>query len=1083
MQPKLKRTNWAIIAAGVLYFLAAPAAGAVEPAAPLQESGRDLYFQRIGVAAGITPDVITTVYRDRLGLLWVGTREGLYRFDGRSTLRFVNNAEDPGSICDNSIRTVFEDRDGRLWVGSNTGGLCRLDPGRSTFITYRHDSADAATLSHDSVYSIDQDAHGYIWAGTQAGLNRIDPIAGTVVRIPVFTADSEFRGREYIAVLRFDADGALWVGTVGGGLYRSDTGAAAFEGIGPDRGITDESVFSLLIDSDGDLWVGAESGVYRRHAGDGGFQKGSFESVLPSGHVAVTSLIQMNAKEIFGGTFGAGLLQIDRNTMNMRWDAERKGRPGSLVEGRVTGLLIDAGGGLVVATWGGGLQRATLSSWMFAGVNEFVDATGALAELGDVQTLYGGEGGGVWVGSGSHGLAWIDESAAVPTALPYPIGDPDRPPPIFALLAGRSDRLWIGSSDALIRYRPSNQHYERFAHDPGDERSLGAGYVTAVLRDADGVLWIGTGGSGLWRMREGEGRFKGYRHDPGRTDSLSGDYITALATDGQGILWVGTRSSGLNRCGTRPFRCRRFPAGPGDGLRHQYVTHIHRDPAGELWVASAGGGVQRVRRGADGGVERFEHLGAADGLVEDNVMAMLDDNDGSLWLATRKGLSRVSRNRRQIMNYLAGDGLISDIFNRGSAARTDRYLYFGSVNGVVRIAAGTPFPAPVAAPLVFTGVRNLTARTALSGPAGPIESLTVEHGQVLQFHFALLDFETERQSFEYRLSDRNPWTEIADSRQITFGDLPPGRHVLEVRGRGARGMWSSARIGLEILPRFWMTYWFKLLLVTAVILAALLAHNWRIAALQRRHRELQMLHAQREQALTLHRRAERELSEAAQGLRRLAARLEVAKEEERQHISRELHDELGQTLTAAKISLQLLQTEAGSGDAAGRIRSAVEMMDAMIGKVRAISLNLRPPLLDEAGLVPALQHELQQAAARTGIDVGLEVSEDFPHVEGAPALVLFRACQEAVSNSLRHAGASRIRIRLDTGEGCVHAVIEDDGVGFDLENVKSRVSRGEHLGLLGLDERVTSLGGAVTLNSAPGRGTRLTVAVPWGDAS
>ena len=273
-----------------------------------------------------------------------------------------------------------------------------------------------------------------------------------------------------------------------------------------------------------------------------------------------------------------------------------------------------------------------------------------------------------------------------------------------------------------------------------------------------------------------------------------------------------------------------------------------------------------------------------------------------------------------------------------------------------------------------------------------------------------------------------------------------------------------------------MTDWFRVLVVLALLASAIGIHRIRTASLQRRHRELQQLHQQREPALEQLQRSESELSEAAEGLRRLASRLETAKEEERQHISRELHDELGQTLTATKINLRLLQKQ--DGERGERLQPAVDMMDRMIAQVRAISLDLRPPLLDEAGLIPALKSELRQVADRTAMDIRLEVADGFPALPPTIETVLFRAIQEAVSNALRHASASRIDVGLCHVDGAVEVEVRDDGRGFDVDVVRQRALRGEHLGLLGVDERVNSVGGSVRLESAPGRGTVLHVRVP-----
>jgi signal transduction histidine kinase/streptogramin lyase len=1037
----------------------------------------ELSFHRIGVAEGLAPDVITTVYRDRGGLLWVGSREGLYRFDGAGVLRFVQEVDVPGSISDNSIRTLFQDSRGRLWIGTNTGGLSRLDPGSRRFAHLRSDSARADTLSHDSVYAVAEAGDGALWVGTQIGLNRIDPDSYAVERIPFDPHHPQGGGREYVTVLMVDAENTLWVGTVGRGLFRRESGETAFTRVGAEAGLTDPSVFSLMSDRSGALWAGGTTGVFVRPRGEETFRAMALEALVPEPIDAITAIIETPEGRVMAGSYAVGIFEIDPLSLEARLHGMRPGRPGSLEDSRVTGLVIDPGGGLVASTWGGGLQRTSFATRLFGRLDSIVDSTGVPAELRDVLALSGDEEKGIWAGSNSRGLMRLEGEARAVGVVSYPTGDPSRPPSVFAIAPVSSERVWVGVADGLLDYRPAAMASTKYEHEPENPASLGAGYVTTIVQDDHGDLWVGTGGSGISRMKGGAA-FENYRHDPDNPLSLSGDYVTDMVLDPEGFLWAGTRSKGLNRCRTSPFECRHHPAGAAGGLRHHYITEIYEDREGVFWVGTAGGGLHRALRGPEGRVEGFEHYDTRAGLVDNNVVSILEDDDGSLWIATRNGLSRLSRDRALFRNYLASDGLVSNIFNRGAAARDRHRMYFGTVDGIVWLATGTPFTMPPKATLAFTGAKNLTAGQQLAGLIWDAPALSVPHGSVLQFGFALLDYESERHAYAYRLNAKSSWIEIDDSRQITFGDLPPGRHELQVRGRSARGQWAVASVPIDVIPPFWMTRWFRIVVAFGLLLLGFWAHTARIGALRKRNEELLALQLERERALEKLRCSELELSEAAQGLRRLATRLESAKEEERQHISRELHDELGQTLTAAKISLQLARREIGEDAPVQRLESAVAMMDSMIGQVRTISLNLRPPLLDEAGLVPALTHELEQASQHTGIPIELAVSDHFPQLPSELETVVFRVSQEAISNSLRHSGASRIEVTLAATGDELSVAVEDDGCGFDVDEVRTRAMRGEHLGLLGLDERVIAVGGTARLESTPGRGTRLSVRIP-----
>jgi signal transduction histidine kinase len=271
-----------------------------------------------------------------------------------------------------------------------------------------------------------------------------------------------------------------------------------------------------------------------------------------------------------------------------------------------------------------------------------------------------------------------------------------------------------------------------------------------------------------------------------------------------------------------------------------------------------------------------------------------------------------------------------------------------------------------------------------------------------------------------------------------------------------------------------MTPWFRGLALAAVVLLAVAVHLVRLRSLRARNAVLERLQSQREQALADARRSQAELEEAYAGLRQLTDRLESAKEEERSRISRELHDEFGQTLTAAKLNLQMLRTTMADAGAVRRLEDAVNMMDGMIRQVRDIARGLRPPLLDEAGLVPAIDQYLKSMATRSGTRIEFDASPGVARTPRGLNTTAFRLVQEAVGNALRHARASVVRVTLRDEADALRLVVADDGAGFD----PAAVSRDAHLGLLGMTERVRSAGGTIELESRPGAGSRIAARIP-----
>jgi signal transduction histidine kinase len=366
------------------------------------------------------------------------------------------------------------------------------------------------------------------------------------------------------------------------------------------------------------------------------------------------------------------------------------------------------------------------------------------------------------------------------------------------------------------------------------------------------------------------------------------------------------------------------------------------------------------------------------------------------------------------------------------------------------------------------------------------DAFVTRQGDGLAIEFAVLDFAETRHEYAYRMDPRDNWTPLGQRRQLTFLGLEPGHYRFEVRGRDVFGQWNTSRpLALEVVPPFWMTTWFRAFAGITLVLLALGLHLLRMRALKARNAALENLEQQREVALGHARTSQRDLQEAHAGLRQLTRRLESAKEDERVRISRELHDEFGQTLTAAKITLQMLRKDTRDQSVADGLAQSVTMVDGMIRQARDIARGLRPPLLDEAGLVPALEHHLASAAARSGLRIELHAEPSVIELPGELETTVFRVVQEAISNALRHAAARAVKVTLRKEPHKLHLLVEDDGVGFDPDSVGQRIRRGEHLGLLGMMERVRNAGGTIALQSRRGDGSRIEVELPvvWRDAS
>ncbi|HET8942802.1 MAG TPA: two-component regulator propeller domain-containing protein [Rudaea sp.] len=1046
---------------------------------PARAAASASVFRPMGGSRPFRAEIITEVMLDKIGFLWIGTREGLYMYDGQRYRNFQHEIQSPDSISSNGIRGIFEDSRGRLWVNTISGGLNLLDRTTWRFRSWRHQRNDPQSLSHDGVFALAEAADGKLWVGTQAGLDLFDPDKGT------FTHEVLATGGEFVMTLLTDADGRLWVGTLGQGLFRQSADRSSFNPVPGSGEHSPLDVFSLAHAAAGGVWVGTRKGLFRVKADDDrivdpGLSSAAASAPLPN----VTDLLPSADGGLWIGTFGNGLIWLAASSHTLVTVPL-----GPTVSGAQYidqgALALDRDGALLVGTFGAGLLRtsariAGLQTWRARDDNQpglsNQDVYALLAESGPDPAK-----AGLLAGSFGGGIDAIDaiSGAVTPWDLPVSAALRVRLSGITDLLRDAQGNIWAATNEGVYRWNRATGSFRYYPPDQAAGPSANPGYSFALLRDREDRIWVGTGGGGLYLYLPASDRFRNFRPVARDPKSLSDDFVTVIIEDRRGRLWIGTRSGGISICRfATELACSRIASGLGArDVSHDHITSLLQDAESNVWVGTAGGGLNRLALDADGNVESVRVWTRNDGLADDNVMALVFAPDGALWLSTHGGISRLNPETGKLTNLTPGDGLPTAVFNPKAAVLYRDRLYFGSAKGVVALDPAQAERTHAPPPTVIESIAGLDAEHRPGRPAWRLDALTVPWRRPFSLEFAVLGYDEGSAQFQYRLGQSEDWINLGDRGQLTLHALAPGHHRLEVRGRRGGNAWTLARtLNLDIVPPWWRRTTVQAAGVALALLLVTGLSFWRVRELETRNRELKRVHHLREQALNEAHSSRDQLQRAFAMLRRMTMRLEAAKEDERKHLARELHDEFGQALTGAKINLGLALARASGVDAEARISDTIGVLEVLIGQVRALSLDLRPPLLDEMGLVPALEAYLQAVALRSGIPIRSELDTHLPPTDVKLAIAVFRIVQEAVTNALRHSGAHALAVTLGVESGGVNICIRDDGKGFDAAAVVA--SGGPGLGLFGMRERVHDLGGSWSVESQPGRGTAVAAFIP-----
>ncbi len=843
-------------------------------AAELPAQIASIPFQRLSTEQGLSQGTVNCILQDRTGFIWLGTQDGLNRYDGYGFRVYENDPARPSSLPSNWISDLAEDPSGDLWVGTQ-GGLARWRRATDTFERIQHDPADPASLPGNSVRALQLDGSGTLWIGTfQSGLARRVASTGEFERFRHDSSDPASLSDDRTRALHVDRDGNLWVGTLGGlNVFDAETESFAryrHDGADP-ASLSDDRVYSILQDSGGTLWVGTENGLNRRRETAAGFTRFQHDPADPTSLADnwVTDLLEDSSGRLWIATDGG--LHLPRSHPGREWGGgffrylHDATNPLSLSNDRLLTAFQDRGGVMWVGTQGGGVNKWNPITRSFSHYQ--ADPAGAAGLSSNSVFAFSQDAAGrLWVGTLGGGLNVVDRESGRFTYHRHDPSDPASLPgdQITALYHDRDRTLWVGTlGSGLGRRASGSRKFRNYRHDPERLGSLSNDNVSAIVQDLDGAIWIATHGGGLNRFEEAapgaaSETFTSFLHDPARPRSLSDDHLNSLAVGTDGSLWAGTFGGGLNRLdgatsddGAAFQRLQHEPERL-ESLSSNAISALHVDPDGVLWVGTL---VGLNRLDELGEAARFRHYSELDGLANNNVWGIQSDGEGRIWVSTNNGLSRLDPQTEKFKNYDRSHGLQGSEFNFGAHFQNaEGELFFGGTNGFNVFLPEEIEPNPSVPPVVLTAFTKLNQPVPLNRPVFDVGKIALDYrDDIVSFEFAALDYTApEKNRYRYRLEGfNNRWIDNGHRRRVDFTDLDPGDYVFRVQGSNNDGVWNEKGLSLAILvtPPFWQTWWFRGLALLAVAAAIRIGHEVRVRQIRRHNEELQGLVKKRTRAL------------------------------------------------------------------------------------------------------------------------------------------------------------------------------------------------------------------------------------------
>jgi len=973
---------------------------------------------------GLPENYVRALTQTRDGYVWVGSDDGVSRFDGVSFFPLGL----PEGFQGGPVRVLFGDSRGALWIGSVGGGLSCWRAGKLSQFKMNDG------LPSEAITALGEDPEGRIWVGTQNGLaiwqdGRLVALSGVEM----------FAGRN-ITTLFCDRNGTMWVGAAGAGIFahRGDT----FEQLrDPALDSLLQMPHCLLVDQRGRIWIGAGDAFVLCRDGDQWRRFG-----IPR-HLAthyISALAEQPDGTVWAGSAGEGLMEFKAGKLVV------VNASSGLSDNLVESLLVDREGKLWVGTHGG-LNRVSLKKVAVLSHNEGLDY-GAVQGLAEVQpgVIWAAQPNGVYQWDGRmfrrlvlNGLSPEGPSAAV-------------------LLSVQDGTCWAAGARGLLHFKDP-----AMAEHGSEEIALANLSITALGQDLKNGIWAGTRDGELWGYAHGQ-----WMH---QTNCPILHAITAIVPDAGGVLWVGTEGDGLFRFdGVAHGQCEKVP-----GLPSGWIRTLFLDGQDTLWIGTAGGGLSRL---LDGRIDSFT---MREGLPDNTISQVLEDDAGNLWLGDNRGIARINKASLDDLVvhkltavypqvYGRADGMLSEECSGGftpAGLKTRAgQLWFSTLKGIVVIDPHNmgSSPAPVmileqtlvdgvvTAPLPAPADRGANEDQALTGP--DTKSLRLAPGKHnVEFHYTGLNFDApDRVRFRYRLErwDQD-WVEAGTRRVAFYSSVAPGSYRFQVIACNGDGVWNGtgAILNLTVLRHYWQTWWFIGLLALGMITGV----TGGVRAVEKRRLREQLKRLEQERVL----------------------------EQERTRIAQDLHDIMGAKL--CRISFLSEHTRRAGGVPAeiqeelhsisDDSRAVLQSLDEMVWAV-----NPENDTLDH--LVSYLGQYAQEYFRRTGIECQLEFPAQVPvqPLSSQSRHHLFLAFHEALTNILKHSGATGVKITLACRPADFTITVADNGAGFDpgasLAGPPSSAD-GFCNGLGNMRRRLGELGGRCRVESRIGHGTTIQFALSF----
>lgn len=1055
-----------------------------------------LTFNRVAPPTGLHPGSKACV-QDAQGYMWIGTYQApLRRYDGYHYTFYSNNPLDSNSLAQDWVEALCAGRNGIIWIGTAEHGLDRFDPATGNFKHFRSNLKDSNSLTSDYIKALLEDREGILWIGTEKGLNRYDPKTGKFQHYYHDANDTSSLSCNEVMKIYEDRQGTIWIGTGDvwsflrnkpdeGGLNRLDKKTGKFiryvHNSKNPHSLINNKVKAIFEDSRGIFWVGT--------AGDG--------------------LHTMNRTN---GTFERHLY-TPANPEKLSRPAQKKIRPE--VADHITFIIEDAAGAIWIGTFGNGLNRYDPKTKSVTHFPLFKDpVSGMLLEVP------------WWACTSRDGMLWIGYFRGI-----YRIDPLKKNIPYFAtgtaVVAICEDKfgdLWYGTDEGVVRKNLRNGIGQHFVYDPNNPHSLSSNRIEAIYEEHQGELWVGTD-KGLGLLNRKTGTFSRYRFNSNKDDSLINQGVGSVYEDAQGSFWLGIHDDLIRINRQEHTIVTHYRHNPEDtnSLSKGEVLLIYEDKGGNLWLATFGGTLNRLSL-KTGKVQRFLNstnihslwqdseglmwVGTSIGLYRSNaalnsfsrfdgpnselsgnmiVNGVMEDNQKNLWINASAGICRLNRQRNKVAIFSRNE---DPTWYNGTGCYKGKSgeLFFGGGSGYF-IFSPEQLKENTKPPLIVINELRLadaltknSKKNPLKIPLSEAKEIRLKHNQnSFSLSFAGIHYSKPEENQHLFILEGldNTWRKAGEEKTAYYYNVLPGRYTFRVKAASSDGLWAEKSIVVFIAPPWYSTWWAYTIYVLVFSIALWSFVKWRERALKKekvlleekvaiRTHELQDEKEKVEDTLSELKTTQTQLihSEKTASI----SKLQQAMLNERLRISRELHDDIGSTLSGIVLYSHLAENQVHAlqpGEAEKSLVTIQQSANEMVNRLNDIVWAVNPEHNSLKKLMQKLEEYAMEIAVVKNIKVEMNTPESLTQlqlpVESLHNIYLFG--KEAINNAVKYSHASLLELSVQHFDHVIEFTIMDNGKGFDMATVK----KGN--GLMNMQKRADEAAAILSIQSVSQQGT------------